>query len=349
MTILLLITLPASAVERIQGSGASFPAPLYDYWAFQYAKATHGKVDYLNRDYSYSNAPHTRVKYHSIGSGGGVKAISARNVDFGASDEPLKGKALSEMNLIQFPAVIGSILIVYNIDGIGDTKLKLTNEVVADIFAGRITRWNDPRITGENPHVKLPDALINVVHRDDSSGTTFNFTYFLSQSSPYWKEHFGSAKVIDWATGFGANGNDGVAFRVRSTTNAIGYAEKAYQRKYGLSAAVLQTANGHWVEASDANIKAAAKFAKWSEENYFHQLLCLQPGDTSYPIVAATFILLPKEKPAMNKKVIDFFKHAFENGDDGASRLGYVPLPDSTKKLILDYLQKSTDPHLSSK
>ncbi len=337
------------AAEHISGSGASFPAPLYRHWSFLYAKATHPKGDYLDEHYSYVKAPHVRVKYRSIGSGGGIKEISVRNVDFGASDQPLKGSELAKKKLLQFPAVIGSILVVVHIDGVGDDTLKLTNQTVADIFAGVITMWNDPRIAKYNPHLKLPAEKIVVVHRRDSSGTTFNFTYFLAKSSAYWKKHFGVGKTIDWAVGKGAKGNEGVADKVRLIPYSIGYVENAYKKKFKLSAAVLQTASGKWVKAHEENIKAAAKYAKWSENNSFYQLLALQPGDTSYPLVAATFILLPEEKPAKNRNVLKFFKYVFDEGDASAKRLGYIPLPDSTKRTILHYLDRRTVGELTQK
>lgn len=348
-TLFLLFSFSLHAVERIQGAGASFPAPLYQYWSFKYAKETRAPVDYLDYDTKYSDIDHVRIKYDSVGSGSGIKQISARKVDFGASDKPLKTAELSEKNLLQFPAVIGSIVVAFNVPGIEDETLKLTNETVAEIFAGRITQWNDPAIAKENPGLELPAEEIKVIHRKDSSGTTFNFTYFLSKSSPYWKQHFGIGKEIKWATGSGAQGNEGVADKIRITPYSVGYIENAYKRKFKFSAAVLQTASGKWVMAREANFKAAAKYAKWSEKNSFHQLLSLQPGDDSYPIVAATFILLPKEYPGMNHKVVEFFKYAFENGDESAVRLGYIPLPSSTKKEIMEYLEKNITPRVSAK
>lgn len=341
--------LPLSAVERVQGAGASFPAPLYKYWSFIYAKATRGSMDYLDFDSKYTAIDHVRIKYDSVGSGSGIKRISARKVDFGASDKPLKSAELSEKNLLQFPAVIGSIVVAFNVPGIGDETLKLTNETVAEIFAGQVTLWNDPAIARQNPDLKLPAEKIKVIHRKDSSGTTFNFTYFLSKSSPYWNNTFGIGKTIKWATGLGAKGNEGVSDMIRITPYSVGYVENSYKQKFDFSAAVLQTASGKWVKAREANFKAAAKYAKWSESNNFYQLLALQPGDTSYPIVAATFILLPKEQPGMNQKVVEFFKYAFENGDESAQKQGYIPLPAVTKQTILKYLEKNISPRVSAK
>jgi phosphate transport system substrate-binding protein len=317
---MVLGTSGVQAADRINGAGASFPAPLYYDWAYQYQKDTHNKIN-----------------YQSIGSGGGIKQISNRIVDFGASDKPLDAKTLTKSKLLQFPAVIGSIVIAYNIPGIADEALKLKNSVVADIFAGKITHWNDAAIKADNPQLKLPDEKIIVVHRSDGSGTTYNFTYYLNGSSTYWKENYGVGKTIDWATGIGGKGNEGVANLIKQTPYAIGYIENAYKEKNHLSAATLQSASGTWVSAREENFQAAAKFASWSKEEHFYAMLSLQPGDSSYPIVAATFILLPIEKADMNKKVIAFFDYAFNNGDASAKKLGYIALPEATKKMIREY------------
>ncbi|QOY54413.1 phosphate ABC transporter substrate-binding protein PstS [Candidatus Sulfurimonas marisnigri] len=308
------------ASDKINGAGASFPAPLYYDWAFSYKKDTKN-----------------RVNYQSIGSGGGIKQIAKRIVDFGASDKPLDSKKLAKAKLLQFPAVIGSIVIAFNVDGIADETLKLSNDVVADIFAGKITMWNDAAIAANNAGIKLPNQKITVVHRSDGSGTTFNFTYYLSGSSKNWKDTYGTGKAIDWAVGIGGKGNEGVANLVKQTPYSIGYIENAYKEKNNLSAAVLKTANGKWVVANEDNFKAAAKYASWTKEDNFYAMLALQPGDTSYPIVAATFILLPTEKSEMNKKTIEFYDYAFKNGDKSAKKLGYIPLPEATKNMIREY------------
>ncbi len=319
---LLIVAIATSSLiaAKINGAGASFPAPLYYDWAYQYQKETHNKVN-----------------YQSIGSGGGIKQISNRIVNFGASDKPLKTKKLTKKKLYQFPAVIGSIVVALNVPGIKDEQLKLTNENVADIFAGKITKWNDAALTANNEGVSLPDEKIIVCHRSDGSGTTFNFTYYLSESSTNWKNNFGTGKAIDWPAGIGGKGNEGVANLVKQTPFAIGYIENAYKVKNKLAAATLQTKSGKWVTATEEHFKAAAKYASWTKEDNFYALLALQPGDTSYPIVAATFILLPMEKTEMNKKVIAFYEHSFINGDAAAKRLGYIPLPKETKDLIRSY------------
>ncbi len=315
------VTVTASiAADKISGAGASFPAPLYYDWAYNYQKDTK-----------------SRVNYQSIGSGGGIKQISNRIVDFGASDKPLKTKELMKKKLLQFPTVIGSIVVAHNIPDIADEKLKLKNSVVADIFSGKITKWNDPAIQADNAKLTLPNEKIIVVRRSDGSGTTYNFTYYLSKSSDNWRNNFGTGKAIDWAVGIGGKGNEGVANLLKQTPYAIGYIETAYKEKSKLAAATLQSASGKWVSAREENFKAAAKYASWTKEDNFYAMLALQPGDTSYPIVAATFILLPKEHAAMNKKVIAFFDYAFKNGDTAAKKLGYIPLPEETKAMIREY------------
>ncbi len=310
----------AIAGDKINGAGASFPAPVYYDWAYNYRAATKNSVN-----------------YQSIGSGGGLKQISKRVVNFGATDAALTTAELDKAKLFQFPAVIGSIVIAFNVAGIADETLKLTNEQVADIFAGKITMWNDATIAANNKGLKLPNQKIIVVHRSDGSGTTFNFTYYLNKSSQNWKKNFGAAKAIDWAVGIGGKGNEGVANLVKQTPYSLGYIESAYKEKNNLTAAVLQTASGKWVKATEENFKASAKYATWTKKDHFYSVLTLQAGDTSYPIVAATFILLPRENALMNKKVIAFFDYAFKNGDASAKKLGYVALPEDTKKLIREY------------
>ena len=308
------------SADTISGAGATFPAPVYYEWAHDYYKVTGNKVN-----------------YQSIGSGGGIKQVSARIVDFGASDKPLKPKKLDRKRLYQFPAVIGSIVVIYNLTGIKDMQLRLENEDVADIFAGRIKYWDDKKITEDNPGIKLPHKAITVVHRSDGSGTTFNFTYYLSHVSDYWANNIGVGKAVDWPVGIGGKGNEGVSNLVKQTPYSIGYVEYAYKLQNNFKAATLQTKSGKWVKPVEENFKAAAKYAKWGPKNHFYQILALQPGDNSYPIVAGTFILLPREKPERDKKVTAFFDWAFKHGDAAASKLGYIPLPASTKEKIREY------------
>ncbi len=309
-----------NAADRINGAGASFPAPVYFDWAYEYQKATG-----------------VEVNYQSIGSGGGIKQISARTVDFGASDKPLKPKKLDRKGLYQFPAVIGSIVLVYNLPGVKDMELKLENKDVADIFLGKIKYWDDKKIKEDNPQVKLPHKEIVVVHRSDGSGTTFNFSYYLANVNDDWKNNVGIGKALDWPVGLGGKGNEGVSNLIKQTPYSIGYVEYAYKIKNNFPAAVIQTKSGKWVKPIEENFKAAAKYASWGPKNHFYQVLALQPGDNSYPIVAGTFILLAREKADVNKKVTSFFDWAFKNGDNAAKKLGYIPLPEDTKKMIREY------------
>ncbi|BCD59880.1 MULTISPECIES: phosphate ABC transporter substrate-binding protein PstS [unclassified Nitratiruptor] len=315
---IMLVT--AANADKISGAGATFPVPLYYEWAYDYEKLTG-----------------VEVNYQSIGSGGGIKQISFRTVDFGASDKPLKPRQLNRKKLYQFPAVIGSIVVVYNIPGIADMQLQLENKDLAEIFLGKITFWDDKKIAEDNPGVKLPHKKIVVVHRSDGSGTTFNFTYFLSGVSEAWANSVGTGKAVDWPVGIGGKGNEGVSNLVKQTPYSIGYVEYAYKLQNHFTAAAIQTKSGKWVQPTEENFKAAAAHAKWGPKNHFYQVLALQPGDNSYPIVAGTFILLPREKSETNKKVTAFFDWAFRNGDETAKKLGYIPLPASTKEKIQSY------------
>jgi len=308
------------AADKINGAGATFPAPCYYDWAYNYQKATK-----------------TRVNYQSIGSGGGIKQISERIVDFGATDAPMTPKELDAAKLTQFPAVIGSIVVAHNLPGVADEKLKLKNSVVADIFAGKITMWNDAAIAADNAGIKLPAQKIIVAHRSDGSGTTYVFTDYLSEASKMWKGKFGTGKAIGWATGVGGKGNEGVTNLIKQTPYSIGYIENSYKEKNNLSAATLQTAEGKWVVANKATFQAAVKQAKWSKKDHFYSSLVLQDG--SYPIVAATFILMPRDadKAETRDQVIKFFDYSFRNGDAAAEKLGYIALPIETSNMVRQY------------
>lgn len=308
------------AADKISGAGATFPAPCYYDWAYNYQKATK-----------------TRVNYQAIGSGGGIKQISESIVDFGGTDAPLTPKELDDAKLWQFPAVIGSIVVAYNIPGVADEQLKLKNSVVADIFAGKITMWNDPAIAADNAGVNLPAQKIVVAHRSDGSGTTYVFTDYLSEASKAWKSKFGTGKAIGWATGIGGKGNEGVTNLIKQTPYSIGYIENAYKEKNNLTAATLQTASGKWVTANKANFQEAVKRAKWSKKDHFYSSLVMQEGDKTYPIVAATFILMPREKADINADVIKFFDYSFRNGDAAAEKLGYIPMPVDASNLVRQY------------
>lgn len=311
----------AFAADKLSGAGATFPAPLYYDWAHSYAAKTGNQIN-----------------YQAIGSGGGIKQIEKRTVDFGGTDKPLTPQELAKANLLQFPAVVGTINVVYNIPGVADGAIKLSNEAVAGIFLGTINSWNDPVIKKDNPNVKLPAGAITVVHRSDGSGTTFNFTYWLDKINTTWKQKVGVGTSVNWPKGIGGKGNEGVANIVKQTPNSIGYVEFAYAKENHMTSAQVQTSSKTWVAPTVENSKEAAKGAKWTKQDHFHEILVLEPGKKAYPITAATFILLPKEKTAQNKKVIAFFNYAYEN-DAAAEKLGYIPLPNETVKMIQSYFK----------
>jgi len=306
----------------INGAGATFPYPVYVNWAKEYYKATGIKVN-----------------YQGIGSGGGIRQVTERTVDFGGSDKMLSPKELDKRRLYQFPAVIGSIVVVYNLPGVGDKELKLSNKAVCDLFMGKVKYWDNPEIKSDNPGVKLPHQRVTVIHRAEGSGTTWNFTYWLSAICPAWKEKVGYGKVVDWPTGIGAKGNAGVTNYVKQTPGAIGYVEYAYKLQNHLAAAQLQSKDGNFVKPTMENFKAAASHAKWSMKSHFYLKgnLILQPGSNSWPLTAATMILLPRERKERNKLVIDFFDWSFKHGDPIATKLGYVPLPEDLKQKIRTY------------
>jgi len=311
-------TFAAHAVD-ITGAGASFPYPIYARWAADY-KAETGNT----------------VNYQSIGSGGGVKQITAKTVDFGATDDPMPGADLDKNGLLQFPAVIGGTVPVVNVAGVEPGKLRLSGEELADIFLGKITKWNDPRLAARNPDVKLPNADIVVVHRSDGSGTTFGWTNYLSKVSPEWKEKVGEGKAVKWPVGQGGKGNEGVANYVKQLQNSIGYVEYAYAKQNGLSHAALQNQAGKFVQPEYDSFAAAAEGADWSSAPGMGVVLTNQPGDASWPVTSATFVLVHKtaENPEKTKAVFDFFNWAFEKGDESAKALDYVALPKNVTSEI---------------
>ncbi|WP_269900330.1 phosphate ABC transporter substrate-binding protein PstS [Paenalcaligenes faecalis] len=305
------MALSAQAVN-VTGAGASFPYPIYAKWAAAYHKET-GK----------------QVNYQSIGSGGGQQQIIAKTVDFGASDDPMKGEALDKDNLLQFPAVIGGTVPVVNIDGIEPGQLKLSGAVLGDIYLGKITKWNDPAIQALNGDLKLPEKSIVVVHRSDGSGTTFGWTNYLSKVSPDWKEKVGEGKAVKWPTGQGGKGNEGVAAYVRQLKDSIGYVEYAYAKQNQLAWTQLQNKDGVFVQPSQETFAAAAANADWNSEPGMGVILTDEPGADSWPVTSATFILMHKQqdKPENAKSVLTFFNWAFDQGADMATELDYVPLP----------------------
>jgi phosphate transport system substrate-binding protein len=303
--------------QDVTGAGASFPAPLYAKWAADYNKATGVKIN-----------------YQSVGSGAGIKQIDAKTVDFGASDMPQTDEDLAKKGEIQFPTVIGGVIPVVNIKGIAAGQLHLNGQVLGDIYLGKIKKWTDPAIKALNPGVNLPDAAIAPVRRADGSGTTFIFTNYLSKVNAEWKSKVGEGTAVNWPTGTGGKGNEGVAAFVGRLPNSIGYVEYAYVKQNKMTYALMQNADGKMVQPDEAAFKAAAAGADWSRS--FHQILTNQPGAQSWPLTGATFILLHKssDKPAQTAAVLKFFEWAYQSGDKTAGDLDYVTMPASVKTAI---------------
>ncbi|HJU49388.1 MAG TPA: phosphate ABC transporter substrate-binding protein PstS [Pseudogulbenkiania sp.] len=312
----------------ITGAGATFPYPLYAKWAEAY-KAT-----------SSNN-----MNYQSIGSGGGIKQIQSKTVDFGASDMPLKPEELAKSDLTQFPTVIGGVVPVYNLPGVAAGQIKFSGALLADIFLGKVSKWNDPAIASLNPGVKLPEQKITVVRRSDGSGTTFIFTNYLSKVSSDWAGKVGSNTAVNWPTGVGGKGNEGVANYVTRIKGAIGYVEYAYAKQNKLSYGQLQNQAGSYVAPSEDSFKAAAGNADWKNAPGFYLILTNQPGKTSWPISGATFILMHKkqDKPVQASEALKFFDWAYKNGDKTALDLDYIPMPSNVKATIRDSWKQITD------
>ncbi|PLC55347.1 phosphate ABC transporter substrate-binding protein PstS [Pollutimonas nitritireducens] len=313
-------SLTAHAAD-ITGAGASFPYPIYAKWADQYNKETGN-----------------RINYQSIGSGGGQQQIIAKTVDFGASDDPMKADALEKNNLFQFPAIVGGTVPVINIAGIKPGELKFSGPVLADIFLGKITKWDDPAIKAMNPDVKLPSASIIVVHRSDGSGTTFGWTNYLSKVSPAWKEQVGEGKAVKWPTGQGGKGNEGVAAYVRQLKNSIGYVEYAYAKQNNLSWTQLKNKDGKFVQPTQSAFAAAAANADWKSAPGMGVVLTEEPGAESWPVTSASFILVHKkqDKPENGKATLAFFDWAFKKGGKMAEELDYVPMPANVTSQIAE-------------
>ncbi len=300
----------AAGAQEITGAGATFPAPIYAKWAADYNKATKVKVN-----------------YQSIGSGGGIKQIDSKTVDFGASDMPQTDEVLKTKGQMQFPTVMGGVVPVINVKGIEPGQLKLTGTVLADIFLGKISRWNDPALKALNPTLALPDAAIAQVRRADGSGTTFIFTNYLSKISPEWKSKVGEGTAVNWPVGAGGKGNEGVAAFVGRLPNSMGYVEYSYVKQNKMTYAVMQNSAGNFIKPEDDSFKAAAAGADWAKS--FYQILTNQPGKDAWPISGATFVLMhtKQDKPANATEVLKFFSWAYVNGDKTAADLDYVPMP----------------------
>ncbi|WGT49326.1 phosphate ABC transporter substrate-binding protein PstS [Thioclava nitratireducens] len=306
----------AAAVQAadISGAGATFPYPIYSDWAKTYKEKTG-----------------TGLNYQAIGSGGGIKQIESRTVTFGASDKPLGGDELEKNTLVQFPTVMGGIVPVVNVEGIKPGELVLDGETLAKIYEGKITKWNDPAIAKLNDGVKLPDAAIAVVHRSDGSGTTFNYTYYLASVDETWKNDIGVSTSVEWPVGLGAKGNQGVAANVDQTKNSIGYVEYAYALQNNMTYTDMINKAGKKVAPKAEAFAAAAANADWSSQPGFGVILANQPGDKTWPMTAATFILMHKDAKdgAASKEALKFFDWAYANGDDAAAKLDYIPMPDN--------------------
>lgn len=307
-----------AAAQDVTGAGASFPAPLYAKWASDYNKATGA-----------------RINYQSVGSGAGIRQIEAKTVDFGASDAPLTDEDLAKKGLVQFPTVIGGVIPVVNIQGVAPGQLRLNGKVLGDIYLGKITKWTDPAIKALNPSLALPDAAIAPVRRADGSGTSFLFTNYLSKVNEEWKSKVGEGTAVNWPTGAGGKGNEGVAAFVGRLPNSIGYVEYAYVKQNKMTYALMQNAAGQYVAPDDNAFKAAAAGADWART--FYQVLTNQPGAQSWPITGATFIMMHKaqDKPAQAAATLKFFEWAYKNGDKTADDLDYVPMPPAVKTQIL--------------
>jgi phosphate transport system substrate-binding protein len=314
---LLTLSSGMALAQDITGAGATFPAPIYAKWADAYNKATGA-----------------RMNYQSIGSGAGIKQIKSKTVDFGASDMPLTDEELAKEGLVQFPTVIGGVVPVVNIKGIAPGQIKLTGDLLGDIYLGKITKWNHAALTALNPGVPLPDADIAVVRRADGSGTTFIFTNYLSKVNVEWKGKVGDGTAVNWPIGTGGKGNEGVAAFVQRLPNSIGYVEYAYVKQNKMTFALLRNKDGAFVTPTDSAFKAAAAGADWNKT--FFQVTTDQPGKDAWPITNPTYILMHKvqDKPVNASNALKFFEWAYKNGDAMADDLDYVPLPDAVKELV---------------
>jgi phosphate transport system substrate-binding protein len=313
------VTTGVAQAQQITGAGATFPAPIYTKWAEQ-AKAAIG----------------IELNYQAIGSGGGQNQILQRTVDFGASDAPMTPDKLESGKLLQFPTVMGSVVVIVNLTGVETNQLKLTGDLLADIYEGKITKWNDPRLVKANKGVTLPNLAIAPVYRADGSGTSYVYTSYLSAVSPSWKEKVGFSTSVKWPAGAGAKGNDGVAATVHNTRGGIGYVEYAYASQNHLVTAELRNKAGVFVAPTMEAFRAAAENADWKNAKDFAVNLIDQPGAASWPIESATFIELPKNPtdPSRSAAVMKFFDWAYKNGDAAATALEYVPLPETVKTAV---------------
>ncbi|MDO8305440.1 phosphate ABC transporter substrate-binding protein PstS, partial [Herminiimonas sp.] len=315
------VAFSSAVAADITGAGATFPYPIYSKWAESYKAATGNGLN-----------------YQSIGSGGGIKQIKAKTVDFGASDMPLKAADLETEGLIQFPAIMGGVVPIVNLDGVTPGQLKMTPDVLANIYLGKILKWNDAQITALNPGAKLPDADITVVHRSDGSGTTFLWTDFLSKTNADFKATVGAGTAVKWPAGVGGKGNEGVAANVQRIKGSIGYVEYAYAKKNKMSHTQVKNRDGQFVQPDDETFKAAAAGADWAKTPGMEVVLTNQPGKASWPITGASFILMHKSQASAEraKEVLKFFEWSYKNGGAMATELDYVAMPAPVVKLVQD-------------
>jgi phosphate transport system substrate-binding protein len=311
--------MPAASAADISGAGSTFIYPVFAKWAATYKTSTG-----------------IGLNYQSIGSGGGIKQVEAKTVTFGATDKPLSDAELSKHGLVQFPMIMGGIVPIYNIEGVKPGQLVLDGKTLADIYMGRITKWDDPAVAKLNPDLKLPSMAIVVVHRSDGSGTTFNFTDYLSKESAEWKDQIGSDTAVEWPVGIGAKGSEGVANTVKQTAGGLGYDEYAYAEQNHLSYAKMVNAAGKVVTPSLDTFASAASNADWAGAKNFHVIITNQPGDKSWPIAASTWVLIHKQPDDAQAAAtaLKFFSWAYKNGKDEAKTLDYVAIPDNVVKLI---------------
>ncbi|RJQ42945.1 MAG: phosphate ABC transporter substrate-binding protein PstS [Nitrospiraceae bacterium] len=321
LTVTIILSCHAgNAAEMLNGAGATFPYPVYSAWAYDYNKITG-----------------VQLNYQSIGSGGGQRQITERTVDFGASDDPLSPDKLQKDGLLQFPAVVGGVVPVVNIEGVQSGQIRLTSETLCKIFLGDIKYWDDKKLTDNNSGVKLPHSEITVVYRSDGSGTTAIFTNYLDQTCADWKSKVGAGKAVKFPIGIGGKGNEGVANYVKRTQSSIGYVEFAYAKQNKLAHVQLRNAAGTFVEPGFESFEDAAETGDFDPKKDFYLWLANAPGKNSWPIAGATFILLAKDKKDVNMRVVKFFEWAFKNGDNKAKELIYVPLPASLKEKVRGY------------
>ncbi len=316
---LLAISNLCQADNTLTGAGASFPAPVYQKWTYQYSREN----------------PGTTITYQSLGSGAGLNQIKAGTIDFAGSDNPLTAQQQKEAGLIQFPMLTGGVVVIVNLPGVKDGQLKLSKDVLSRIYLGDITRWNDKAVAALNPGVKLPSLKITVVHRSDSSGTSFIFTNYLSKISPRWKEQVGQGSSVKWPVGIGGQKNPGVCNNVARIKGAIGYTEYTYAVESRLACASLENADGNFVKARPDTFSAASSSADWKNAPGFYMELTNVPGANSWPITGVTYILMRQDTPAARREALGrYFRWCYSKGASAASQLHYVPLPKNVVQLV---------------